>query len=206
MFITAVKTTVIEALNAGFASIASSPVNNSLDLVPNSITIEYPLEEIQWPAILVQFRPNAVRWSGLNPDAYTMTNSGTYNSTRTGYFEGSIDLQMMAMHSEERDRLWDSVTNLIITGPGDPASAAFYSSLYNNDLVGITILPDTYTTLGDSISAGSPWNQDELVYEASVRISCIGDFYTQKYDYSVPELTKITTSGTVFTPPHIPMQ
>lgn len=206
MFTTAVKTTIVEALNAGFSALASHPINNSLDLVPNSITIEYPLEMVEWPAMLVQFRPNKVQWSGLNSDIYTVATSGITisgvnypadNSTRPGYFEGSIDLQIMAMHSEERDRLYDSMVNLILMGQGSPASSAFYSSLYSNDLVGITLLPSTFTPLGDSISAGTPWSPEELTYEASIRISCIGDFYESKYDYLVPQVTSVnvTQSG-----------
>ena len=207
MFITAVKTAIVEALDAGFAQLASSPSDTSLDLTPNSITIEYPLELVKWPAILVQFRPNRIQWSGLQPDQYTQYNPGITisgvnypadNSSRPGYFEGSIDLQIMAMHSEERDRLWDSVTNLLLLGGGSPASAAFYSSIFNNDLVGLTILPDTYTPLGDSITSGTPWSPEEITYEASVRISCMGDFYTSKYDYQVPQIAHIgiTQSGT----------
>ena len=215
MFITAVKTAIVEALDAGFNQLATSPSDTSLDLTPNSITIEYPLELVEWPAILVQFRPSRIQWSGLQPDSYTTYSGGITisghnypadNITRTGYFEGSIDLQIMAMHSEERDRLWDSVTNLILTGPGSPASAAFYNSIFNNDLVGMTLLPDTYTPLGDSITSGTPWSPDEITYEASVRISCVGDFYTAKYDYQVPQITSVVTSGSIFTPSKIPAQ
>lgn len=207
MFVTAVKTAIVEALDAGFNQLATSPSDTSLDLTPNSITIEYPLELVAWPTILVQFRASKIQWSGLNPDNYAVSTSGitisgvTYSGTtvnRTGYFEGSIDLQIMAMHSEERDRLMDSVTNLILMNPNNPASSAFYNSIYNNDLVGLTLLPSTYTPLGDSISAGTPWSPEELTYEASMRINCIGDFYETKYNYLVPQITKIASSGTPY--------
>lgn len=215
MFVTAVKTTIVEALNAGFQQLASAPANNSLDLVPNSITIDYPLEMVEWPAILVQFRPGKVQWSGLQPDIYTPYPDGividgtTYpadNVTRTGYFEGNIDLQIMAMHSEERDKLWDSVTNLILMNGISPASTAFYTSVLNNDLVGMTLQPDSYTPLGDSITSGTPWSSDDITYEASVRVSCIGDFYTSKYDSQVPQITEVVASGTSYVPSVIPAQ
>ena len=205
MFTTAVKTTVVEALESGFSALASSPINNSLDLTPKSITIEYPMELVQWPCILVQFRPSKIQWSGLNPDIFSISSSGTvisgttysgYNVTRNGYFEGNIDLQIMAMHSEERDRLYDSVTNLILMGQGSAASTAFNASITNNNLVGMTMLLDTFTPVGDTITAGTPWSPEELTYEASIRIACIGDFYETKYNYTVPEITKVTTTGT----------
>jgi len=205
MFTTAVKTAVVEALVNGFEQLSTTPVDTSLDLVPNSITIEYPLEEVQWPCIFVQFRTNKVQWFGLNPDTYSagsgITISGTTYPSKTvdrsGYFEGNIDLQIMAMHSEERDRLLDSVTNLLLMNGSSVASTAFYQSIYQNDLVGLTLLPSTYTPLGDTVSAGTPFSPEELTYEASVRINCIGDFYATKYDYQVLEVTKVTVSGTV---------
>lgn len=206
MFQTAVKTCIIEALEAGFSTLASSPSDYSLELTPNSITIEYPLELVQWPAIFVQFRPNKIQWSGLNPDIFSTSVSGITisginypgsNATRTGYFEGSIDLQIMAMHSEERDRLYDSVTNLILLDSISPASTAFVQSIYNNNLVGMTLLLDTFTPLGDSISVGTPWSPEELTYESSIRVSCIGDFYETKYQPLYPQITAATFSGTM---------
>ena len=204
MFVTAVKTAIVEALNAGFSTLASSPSDNSLDLTPNSITIEYPLEMVEWPAIFVQFRPSKIQWSGLFPDTYTATSGGitisgnnypAFTADRSGYFEGSIDLQIMAMHSEERDRLYDSVTNLILMDKMSPASTAFVQSIYNNNLVGMTLLLDTFTPLGDSVSPGTPFSPEELTYEASIRINCIGDFYVTKYDTVTPAITNITVSG-----------
>jgi hypothetical protein len=117
--------------------------------------------------------------------------------TRNGYFEGSIDLQIMAMHSEERDRLYDSIANLIMMGQGSPASAAFLSSITANNLVALTLLTDTFTPLGDSVSVGTPWSPEELTYEASIRIQCIGDYYETKYQYVVPQITDIKATGTV---------
>lgn len=210
MFITAVKTAIVEALDAGFNTInPGTPSDTSLDLTPNSITIEYPLELVAWPTILVHFRTTKVQWHGLQPDTYSVAPSGivisgtTYSGTnvdRSGYFEGNIDLQIMAMHSEERDRLMDSVANMILMGQGSAGSYAFYQSILNNSLVGLTLLPSTYTSLGDSISAGTPWSPEELTYEASIRIQCIGDFYATKYDYTVPQITTIATSGTPYYP------
>jgi len=210
MFVTAVKTAIVEALEAGFNTLHTGiPSDNSIELTPNSITIEYPLELVAWPTILVQFRASKVQWFGLNPDSYSTASGGitisgtTYSGTtvtRNGYFEGSIDLQIMAMHSEERDRLMDSVTNLILMGGGSAGSSAFYNSIYNNDLVGLTLLPSTYANLGDSISSGTPWSPEELTYEASIRIQCIGDFYETKYNYVSPQITKISASGTPYYP------
>jgi hypothetical protein len=207
MYTTAVKTAIVEALTAGFTALnTGSPSDTSLDLTPNSITIEYPLEPVQWPAIFVQFRPTKTQWSGINPDAYSaystgITISGTTFSgmagMRAGYFEGNIDLQIMAMHSEERDRLFDSVVNLILMDRISPASMAFTQSIANNNLIGMTLRLDTITPLGDSVSVGTPFSPEELTYEASIRIACIGDFYESKYQIIYPQIQSIPVSGSV---------
>jgi len=210
MIVTAVKIAIVEALTAGFNALnptGNLPSNISLDLTPNSITIEYPMEEVAWPAIFVQFRPTSVRWQGLYPDTplmasgVTVSGSPGWDFTRVGYFEGNIDFQILAMHSEERDRLWDSMYNLVMMNPNSPASAAFYNSLTNNDLLGITLLPTTVTGLGDTVAPGTPFSPEELTYETSLRVQCVGDFYESKYNYYQDSITSVMVSGSlVFNP------
>jgi len=210
MLITGVKIAVVEALVAGFNAINPAPSgrqvgipsSSTLDLTPNSVTIEYPKEMAHWPAIFVQFRPSKTQWSGLYPDTFTLP-SGQYiyneqaaQTNRTGYFEGSIDLQILALTSEERDQLWDTLYNLVLMNPGNPGSYAFYQSLQNNNLIGMTILQGTVQTLGDTVSPGTPWSPEELSYEASVRIQCVGDFYESKFNTLVPTLQTVVLSGT----------
>jgi len=194
MFITGVKVALVEALNAAFDALGARANNTTKDLTPKSITIEYPMQEVEWPAIFVQFRPTKVQWSGLHPDTWTVV-SGVGTTSRIGYFEGNIDLQIIALHSEERDRLWDSLYNLVLMNPGSPASHAFYNSLNSNDLVGITLLPSIVANLGDTVAMGTPFSPEELTYEASVRINCVGDFFEHKYDYEDVVVTAVTVSG-----------
>lgn len=206
MFTTAVKIAIVEALNDAFDALGARATSTTKDLTPKSVTIEYPMQEVQWPAIFIQFRPTRVQWSGLYPDEWivhsgtTISGSQAQTVNRTGYYEGNIDLQILAMHSEERDRLWDSLYNLVLMNPNSPGSQAFYNSLNANDLVGITTLPSTVTSLGDVVSPGTPFSPEELTYEASIRIQCVGDFYEGKYDYDLASLTAVTVSGILVDP------
>ena len=198
MFVTGVKVAIVEALNAAFDALGNRADSTTKDLTPKSVTIEYPMEEVQWPAVFVQFRPTKVQWSGLFPDEFTpIANTVSGTVSRAGYFEGNIDLQILALRSEERDRLWDGLYNLVLMNPGSPGSAAFYQSLVSNDLIGITLLPSIVGNLGDTVAMGTPFSPEELTYEASIRIPCVGDFYEGKYDYNVPTLTAVTVSGQV---------
>jgi len=209
MFTTGVKTALVEALVAGFNALNPTgtsnltgqfnyPQSNTTDLTPNSVTIEYPMEEVQWPAIFVQFRVSKSQWTGLNPDIYTTTSGiPTTTSSRQIYFEGVVDFQILAMHSEERDRLWDSLYNLILMDNASPGSIAFYESINANDLIGLTFLESTVTTVGDTISMGTPYSPEELTYESTVRISCIGQAYETKYDVNLSKISGVTASGTM---------
>lgn len=207
MFTTAVKTAIVEALVSGFNSINTTynpnltgqfnyPADSTIDLTPNSVTIEYPLEEVQWPAIFVQFRTSKSQWTGMDPDIYiTVSGLPTSTSTREIYFEGVLDFQILALHSEERDRLRDSIFNLILMGGGSPASTAFYSSLNANDLVAMTILASTVTSVGDTVNMGTPYSPEELTYESTLRVNCVGEAYVAKYNEIVPNFSQVTTSG-----------
>lgn len=207
MLITAVKTAIVEATVSGFNAINpvgtpnltgqfNLPSNTSIDLTPNSVTIEYPLEEAQWPAVFVQFRPTKTQWSGLNPDLY-VTVSGVSTVDRMTYFEGVIDFQILALHSEERDRLWESLINLITQNYHSPASIAFYNSINLNDLVSLTLLESTVSNLGDTVSPGTPYSPEDLTYEATLRVQCIGHVYESKLATTVSAISAITSSGTL---------
>ena len=209
MFITGVKTAMVEATVAGFNAINTTynpnltgqfnyPNDTSIDLTPNSVTIEYPLEEVQWPAIYIQFRPTKSQWTGLNPDTYS-TISGTKDvvADRMIYFEGVLDFQILAMHSEERDRLWDSLYNLIFMNYNSPASTAFYNSINANDLIGLTILESTVTSLGDTVNPGTPYSPEELTYESTLRVQCVGQAYESKFATTISGISAITVSGTL---------
>ena len=202
MFITGVKTAIVEALNAGFAALGAPTSNNTLDLTPNSVTIEYPLEEVAWPAVFVQFRPSKSQYSGLNPDIFYPYPSveNSILTTRQIYFEGVIDLQILAMHSEERDKLKDSLVNLILMNSGSPASVVFYTSIAENDLIELTLLPSTVTNLGDTVSQGTPFSPEELTYEDSIRVNCVGQSIESKYNVVQPTVTTITASGEITIP------
>ena len=82
--------------------------------------------------------------------------------------------------------------------PGNPGSNAFYNSINANDLVGMTLLQGTVTSLGDTVSPTTPFSPEELTYEATLRIQCVGDFYENKFAFGLPRLNTVTLSGSLF--------
>jgi hypothetical protein len=195
MFLTASKVCMVEALRAAL------PYNlNQLGkMSPRRIDLEYPEDDQDWPALLVQFRPSIMSWSGLNPDEATLITSGPqinkYRNVRKCLFEGSFDLTLLALTSQERDRCWDSLVELFMLGKNNPATAVFHETIENHDLIAMTILQTQPQPLGDSANVGTPWDPNILTYEASIRISVVGQFWADTYDQVLLPLSGITTTG-----------
>ena len=103
MIITAAKIATVEAITAAFSALGPTSSNTTKDLVPRSVTIEYPVEEIAWPAVYVQFRPTLTQYTGLNPDSFVAIKNEqgqttSWEQVRQGYFEGAFDLQILHLH------------------------------------------------------------------------------------------------------------
>lgn len=190
MFVSAVKLAIVEALRetvlaAGFTG----------DARFQSIDIEYPEQSQQWPSLLVQFHPRgSVSWTGVNPEEFTEAGElETFDWTgiTKGYFEGSIDLTVLALTSRERDRLWDALIELLLMGLRNADTEIFFERLNNHDLIDMTVLPSNITPLGDSISPGTPWDPEPLSYEATVRIDVVGQFYASTYDRRLMSISEV---------------
>lgn len=143
----------------------------------------------------MHFSPITTQWTGLDPDFFYVVSGTQIVCDRQIYFEGYIDFQILALTSEERDRLADSIDNLILFDVQSAASQAFYNSIYADPLVGLTILSSKTRPIGDTIVPGTPFSAEALSYEASIRAQCIGQAYEPKYDYNPPILNSIVVSG-----------
>lgn len=196
MFITAAKIAIVDAIQSGFNALGQPSKNNTVDLIPRSVTIEYPIEEIEWPAVYIQFRPTTTQYTGLAPDILAQNQDLTWESIRQGYFEAAIDLQILAMSSEERDRIWEALINLFLMNNMSPASTALYNSIAEDDLIAMTILPGQVLQVGDTVSPGTPWSPEELTYEATIRVKCLGEFYENKYTQTLLPVSQIILQGT----------
>lgn len=204
MFITATKIAVVEAFRSIWfenQNVGQENFNLQLDLTPNDapiprrVTIEYPEESQNWPFILVQFHPTVVRWTGISPDeivdAAEDEDSDTpqWRQIRQGYFEGSIQLQIMSETSGERDRIWDNLIGVILMGRKRAATRRFFSTLETDELVGITINESSVDMVGDTISMGTPWDPELLSYEATIAFDVVGTFYADEYAEDLVPLT-----------------
>lgn len=143
----------------------------------------------------MQFSPTRVTWTGLFPDEYEPTDNPDFDwrRYREGHFEGTVMLTILALTSEERDRLWDGLANLFLAGRLHPASADFYATLENHDLVAMTIIEGDVNPVGTSTNPGTPWGTEELTYEASISVPVIGQFRVDSHTQQLVSVESIQT-------------
>lgn len=197
MFITATKVAIVEALRSVWFEDQETNTYRS-DLkefdkpYPRRISIEYSEEAEDWPFVLVQVRPSLIQWTGITPDEIINAgpeDSPTWKRIRQGRFEASCMLQIMALTSGERDRIWDNLILLIMMGRTRSLTRSFHSTLETNDLVGITINEASVRPIGDTISVGTPWDPEMLTYEATIEFDMTGVFYADEFNEDLVELT-----------------
>lgn len=211
MFLVAAKAAIVESLRSVWfvnqnVGQEAHNINPDLDVnpadpAPRRITLEYPIEAEDWPTVLVQVRPTVVEWTGISPDEVidASTEDGqpaidrsttadsavnpnpSYKLIRQGRFEGSCMLQILALTSMERDRMWDNIVKLLMMGRKKSATNNFYTTLAGHDLIGLTVMEGSIRPVGDSIGPGTPWDPEQLTYEAAVEFDMVGTFYADEY-------------------------
>ena len=101
-------------------------------------------------------------------------------------------LQIIALSSEERDRMWDNVVNLLLMGRTRNPTDNFYSIIDTHDLVGMTIMEGSIRPVGDSITMGTPWDPEVLTYEAAIEFDITGIFYADEYNTDLLPLSEVS--------------
>lgn len=211
MFLTALKVAVVESLRAVWfenqnVGQEAQDLNDDLDQnaklpTPRRVTLEYPEEAEEWPAVLVQVRPNLVEWTGISPDEvidaaqedggldidFSKTTDDpppenpSYRLIRQGRFEATCMLQVLALSTQERDRIWDNLVKLLMMGDKKAATRTFFTTFEEHDLIGVTILRGSIRPVGDSMGPGTPWDEELLTYEAAIEFDMVGTFYADEY-------------------------
>lgn len=157
-----------------------------------SIGIDYPVDKIGYPGVWVDFEATGpLMRSGIDDGEYvTVTDEGEVPGiqiVRRWEFKGVVTFTVFALASMERDALFDEIVRIIAFGHADPTSRGLFRQyLVDSPLLGVTVDFDSLQIRGASASPGTPWGGDEVVYEITVAMSCIGDFAGTESGVLVP--------------------
>lgn len=141
---------------------------------------DYPAVRANYPGVWVSYTPNGgVQSAGIGHVELREDNLGrTVMGTRWA-FSGTVSATAVALTSLERDAITDELLRLVAFGDEHPDLAALKNYVNDNDLITMDLQWDKATLTAFMESQGTAWGTDDLVYEATVSVSCVGSFISQ---------------------------
>ncbi len=146
------------------------------------VSIEYPIEEANYPGIWVDFEINGpISSVGIGHKEYTeqiddITGALTFGSFKRWRFGGYVAFTIVALTSYERDTLFDSLLGVCAFGEESPATAEFRQAIEHNAYVAMNANWDSVVVTQPTAIPGTPWNEEKIVYEVTARLSVVGEF------------------------------
>lgn len=173
MFLMQTKVAAVKALQAVFAD--EYPIVDFRNL---HISIEYPIDKQDVPALWVDFEPSSssIQTVGINHVEYHINTEGNFVPIQRWSFSGYISTTVVAFSSAVRDMLTDEMISVFAFGRTDPKSVPLIAAIENNPYIALNLDWDQVTLSQMAMSPMTPWGTDEPMYEATVRIQCMGEF------------------------------
>ena len=198
-FIEAVKRNVTEGLRSAFGNTSLGAAND--DAFP--IEIEYPTDPTKYPAIWVQFAIESLNRAGIGMETWTKEND-QWGPIHEWMFTGRITLTIAALTSKDRDRLADAVIaqlafarppDLVLRDPNRDTRQmkGLIAALDANPYVAMTLNTDQIASGGQTVTSGTPWAQNILLYEDNYSVDCQGQFNLRFNHEGIYELAEIRT-------------
>jgi hypothetical protein len=173
-----------------------------------SVSIEYPTKKTDYPGIWVQFVVSSLKRAGLGMETWTKDDNGNWGPIEEWMFEGNITLTSAALSAIDRDRLSDVVMaqlsfartpDLALRMPQSNANQyrGLYTALDNNPYVAMSLNGDIIQSGGQTVTGGTPWAPNVLLYEDNHSVQCQGQ-YNMRFNYEgVYELAAIQVVPTI---------
>jgi hypothetical protein len=168
--------------------------NITVDGSPVYVDLEYPMKKEQYPGVWVQFSFTKLNRAGISHEVWVQDDAGNWTPIQEWVFNGRVTLTIVALRSRERDRIADTIINmlafartpeLVITQPSADTKQyrQLLTALTENPYVAMMINTDVITPGGQTASMDVPWQSDVLAYEDNYSFDIIGNFNIQfKHD------------------------
>ena len=150
---------------------------------------EFPLAESQYPGIWIDFDPTGELQTVGIGHKETIEVDHVVHPIRRWRFSGYATFTVATLSNFQRARLLDEVVKVMAFGDMDDARNTFRSIIQENDYLGMNFDFDQVGIVGKSEITPTPWGSDDVIYEISARMECIGEFLS---DVSTQELVPIS--------------
>lgn len=192
MFLKETKSILTAAMQATFTP--TYPVTDFQNLY---ISIEFPLEEQNYPAMWVGFEPlGQIERGGIdNEYKGTMTNpDGTVSTFSLWRATGYGTFTIGAMTAGQRDRLFDEVVR-VFAFSAESQVTPFRGLIEENPLIAMNMNFDQVAVRGMSENPGTPWGTSEILYEATLAVEAVIEFASDQAANLTP-LSKVLVDPT----------
>lgn len=185
-FLRTIKTTAVQAIQQSFEVSYPEPDSAGGDR-PLFVSIEYPVEEAQYPAVWVDYEGSELRTVGI---AYTEQDAEG-NAYARWRFAGHITFTMVALNSNERDMIYDQLIGVTAFAAQSDFPSKFRQVVENAPLIASVWSFDSVEDRPSAAAPGTPWNTMDMVYERGFAIQVIGEFVSDPNTAQLVSLSEI---------------
>lgn len=171
MFAANTITVWIEALRA-----ILNPNNTDPTLENISVSTEFPMHKIDYPGIWLNFTVNGdVQNVGIGHVEYEQTDQG-FTPLHRWHFGGLVEITIATLSNLERALLLDKISTAIAIARADENfDGDLRKAVETNDLIGMSVVWESFHIGGFAETPGTPWETDEVVYEVTISLTIEGE-------------------------------
>lgn len=197
-YLRTIKTTAVQAIEQSFQARYPEPDTDggTRELF---VSVEYPVEQAQYPAIWVDYEGAELRTVGI---AYTEQDASG-NVFARWRFAGHVTFTIVALSSNERDMLYDQLVALTAYAAQSAFPSLFRQVVEAAPLVASVWSFDSVEDRPSAAAPGTPWGTMDIIYERGFAIQVIGEFVSDPNTYELVNLSEIQV---VMTPQGYPDQ
>jgi hypothetical protein len=191
-FLRTIKATAVQAIEQSFVAQYPAPDPEGGRRTVN-VSIEYPVEEISYPAVWVDYEGSELRTVGI---AYTETDPVSGAVYARWRFAGHVTFTVVALSSNERDMLYDQLVAMTAFAAQSSFTSTFRQVVENAPLVASVWSFDTVEDRPPAAAPGTPWGTMDVIYERGFALQVIGEFVSDPNTFDLVNLTEIQVVAT----------
>lgn len=154
-----------------------------------NLNMEYPMKAEEYPAIWFQFNFSGLEKVGIM-DNFWDANMDEFHQWS---FKGRITLNVLALTSKERDQISSEIIQAYAFSRNSQQGRKFRNSIAEEKYINISYNEDRLDSSGSTITVGTMFNPDQIVYEDGYSFDVVGQFRSNIDTQNVKtELTDIT--------------
>ena len=190
-FLRSLKTSAVQAIEQSFQVRYPEP-DPAGGTRPPYVSVEYPVDQAQYPAIWVDYEGAELRNVGI---AYTEQDPAG-NAYARWKFAGHVTFTIVALTSNERDMVYDQLVSLTAFAAQSSFPSQFRQVVEANPLIASTWGWDSVEDRAVAAAPGTPWGTMDVIYERGFAVQVVGEFVSDPVTYELAVLEEIQVTAT----------